>query len=127
MLWHGGLSRPRRPADDPARGKKKVDRRRRLFIRAGVATAIGAVILAYGVGFLFREQQPTSPAPVGSDNPTLMTSQAITPTADFYRVDVNIFPPSVNAGNYLLALRPCEHPDQAFARPDRGDVGGGAV
>src|ERR1017187_8755117 len=32
----------------------KFDRRRRLFIRTGVASAVGAAILVYGVGFLLR-------------------------------------------------------------------------
>ncbi|MGD0638992.1 MAG: hypothetical protein ABSA72_13235, partial [Nitrososphaerales archaeon] len=37
----------------PPKGTK-FDRRRRLFIRAGVASAVGAAILVYGVGFLLR-------------------------------------------------------------------------
>jgi len=87
-------------AAKPPKGKK-FDRRRRLFIQAGVATAVGAAILAYGVGFLLRSTPSAST--VQASVPSL-EAQNITANASFYRVDVNIFPPSVNASTWTLTV-----------------------
>jgi DMSO/TMAO reductase YedYZ molybdopterin-dependent catalytic subunit len=84
----------------PPKGKK-FDRRRRLFIQAGVAAAVGAAILAYGVGFLLRSAPSTSTTPA---SPSAFEAQTITANANFYRVDVNIFPPSVNASTWFLTV-----------------------
>lgn len=81
----------------PPKGKK-FDRRRRVFIQAGVASAVGAALLVYGLGFLIR---PTNTSTVQA-SPSLLESQNITPNAKFYRVDVNIFPPSVSGSTWTL-------------------------
>src|SRR5580692_9895918 len=79
---------------------KKFDRRRRLFIKAGVASAVGAAILVYGVGFLLRPSNHSTT----QANPNSIYAQNITTNADFYRVDVNIFPPSVNSSTWNLKV-----------------------
>jgi DMSO/TMAO reductase YedYZ molybdopterin-dependent catalytic subunit len=84
----------------PPKGKK-FDRRRRLFIQAGVASAVGAAILVYGVGFLLRSSGSTSTVQA---NTSTLLAQDVTANANFYRVDVNIFPPSVNGSNWRLSV-----------------------
>ncbi|MGA2666405.1 MAG: molybdopterin-dependent oxidoreductase, partial [Nitrososphaerales archaeon] len=81
----------------PPKGMK-FDRRRRLFIRAGVASAVGAAILVYGVGFLLRPSNTSTNQP----SPNSLLSQQVTANSNFYRVDVNIFPPSVDSSTYSL-------------------------
>lgn len=83
----------------PPKGMK-FDRRRRLFIQAGVAAAVGAAILAYGVGFLLR---PTDTS-VESVSTQSLTSQGVTTNDKFYRVDINIFAPSVNSSSWSLGV-----------------------
>ncbi len=78
----------------------KFDRRRRLFIRAGVATAVGAAILAYGVTLLLKPSA-TAAAPTA---PSAFLSQDVTPNSHFYRVDVDLFVPSVNASSWNLSV-----------------------
>lgn len=80
---------------------KKFDRRRRLFIQAGVASAVGAAILVYGVGFLLRSTSSTVAPPA---SPSALFAQGITPNNNFYRVDVNIFPPTVNGSTWQLSV-----------------------
>jgi DMSO/TMAO reductase YedYZ molybdopterin-dependent catalytic subunit len=93
-----------KPADDctaavPKNGKK-FDRRRRLFIRAGVATAVGVAILAYGVTLLAKSPV-TNAVPA---TPSAFLSQDVTPNSQFYRVDVDIFVPSVDASSWTLSV-----------------------
>jgi DMSO/TMAO reductase YedYZ molybdopterin-dependent catalytic subunit len=83
----------------PPKGKK-FDRRRRLFIKAGVASAVGAAILVYGVGFLLR---PSNTSTIQA-NPNSLYAQNVTTNANFYRVDVNIFPPNVNSSTWNLKV-----------------------
>jgi DMSO/TMAO reductase YedYZ molybdopterin-dependent catalytic subunit len=83
----------------PPKGTK-FDRRRRLFIRAGVASAVGAAILVYGVGFLLR---PSNTSTVQA-SPNALISQNVTANGNFYRVDVNIFPPSVDSSTWNLKV-----------------------
>ena len=86
-----------RPA---SRRGKKFDRRRRLFIKAGVASAVGAAILVYGVGFLLR---PSNASTVQA-SPNSLYPQNVTSNGNFYRVDVNIFPPTVDSSTWNLKV-----------------------
>ena len=81
------------------RGKKKFDRKRRLVIQAGVATAVAGVLLYYGVGLLFPK-----PGVSRADAVSALQQQEVTPTANFYRVDVNIFPPNVSSSSWTLPV-----------------------
>jgi len=81
------------------RGKKKFDRKRRLVIQAGLATAVAGVLLYYGVGLLFPK-----PGVSRADAVSSLYSQEVTPTGQFYRVDVNIFPPNVSSSSWALPL-----------------------
>ncbi len=107
LTWLNGATPPVNPSDlctVPAakKGKKNkmYSRRRRLFIRNAVAAGVGAAILAYGVSILLKPGPPKGPEAA----PTAFLSQAVTPTSQFYRVDVNIFPPSVNASSWSLSV-----------------------
>ncbi|MDA4121654.1 MAG: molybdopterin-dependent oxidoreductase [Thaumarchaeota archaeon] len=109
LIWLNGATPPVNPSDlctvPAAKGKKSkkgkmYSRRRRLFIRNAVAAGVGAAILAYGVSILLKPGPPKGPATA----PTAFLSQTVTPTGQFYRVDVNIFPPSVNASSWSLAV-----------------------
>ncbi len=86
-------------AVQPPKGQK-FDRRRRLFIKAGVASAVGAAILVYGVGFLLR---PSNGSTVQA-SPNSLYPQNVTSNGNFYRVDVNIFPPTVNSSTWNLKV-----------------------
>ena len=86
----------------PPKGRKKFDRRRRLFIEAGLASAVGAAILVYGVGYLLRPTVASGPgSPVTT---TTLFAQDVTANSSFYRVDVNIFPPSVAGSSWTLKV-----------------------
>ena len=65
-----------------------------------MASAVGAAILVYGVGFLLRPSNHST----NQANPNSIYAQNITTNADFYRVDVNIFPPSVNSSTWNLKV-----------------------
>ncbi len=93
---------PAVPKSSKARKGKKFDRRRRLFIEAGIASAVGAAILIYGVGFLLRPGSSSSP--VTPANPSTLAAQDVTANGDFYRVDVNIFPPVVDGSTWQLSV-----------------------
>jgi DMSO/TMAO reductase YedYZ molybdopterin-dependent catalytic subunit len=81
------------------KGKKKFDRKRRLVIQAGLATAVAGVLLYYGVGLLFPK-----PGVSRADAVSALYSQEVTPTSQFYRVDVNIFPPNVSSSGWTLPV-----------------------
>ena len=88
-------------AASPKKGPK-FDRKRRLFIRAGIATAVGAAILAYGVSLLLKPGATipgTAPAA-----PNAFFSQQVTPNPNFYRVDVDLLAPSVNGSTWNLGV-----------------------
>ncbi len=94
---------PEVPKVVKTKGKgKKFDRRRRLIIQAGLASAVGAAILVYGVGFLLRSSSSSSVTQPA--NPSALFAQNITANSDFYRVDVNIFPPSVDGSTWQLSV-----------------------
>lgn len=79
--------------------KRKFDRKRRLVIEAGLATAVAGVLLYYGVGLLFPKAGVSGAGAVNA-----LYSQEVTATDQFYRVDVNIFPPSVSSGSWTLPV-----------------------
>jgi DMSO/TMAO reductase YedYZ molybdopterin-dependent catalytic subunit len=84
------------------RGKQKFDRKRRIVIQAGVATAIAGVLLYYGVGLLFPK-----PGISRADAVSALYSQEVTevtPADKFYRVDVNVFPPNVSSSSWTLPV-----------------------
>ena len=98
------LTGPAKPTDvcravEPPEGMR-VDRRRRLFIKAGVASAVGVAMLVYGVGYLLRP----SMAPAAKASAESFLQQQVTPNSQFYRVDVNIFPPSVDSTTWVLSV-----------------------
>lgn len=86
-------------AVSPPKGRK-FDRRRRLFIQAGVAAAVGAAILVYGVGFLLR---PPNTSTVQASTGSLL-GQSVTANSNFYRVDIDIFAPSVDSSTWSLQV-----------------------
>jgi DMSO/TMAO reductase YedYZ molybdopterin-dependent catalytic subunit len=92
--------KPLGPASSEGREvKRKFDRKRRIVIRAGVATAVAGVLLYYGVGLLFPKAGISR-----ADAVSAIRAQEVTPTDKFYRVDVNIFPPTVNSGGWKLPV-----------------------
>ncbi len=105
LIWFNSVG-PTKPTElcevtKPPKGKKKFDRRRRLFIQAGVASAVGAAILVYGVGFLLN---PANPAGVTPATPSALFAQNVTTNGNFYRVDVNIFAPTVDGSSWRLQV-----------------------
>jgi len=70
-----------------------------LVIQAGVATAVAGVLLYYGVGLLFPK-----PGISRVDAVSALAQQEVTPTSNFYRVDVNIFPPNVSSSGWTLPV-----------------------
>ena len=78
--------------------KRPYDRKRRLFVASAAGAVLGAVILYYGVGALFSKQTPVS---AGQETSEVLSSQ-VTPNSDFYRVDINIFAPSVDSSTWKL-------------------------
>ena len=100
-LQTGVICEPLKPIGLKGSGgrQKKFDRKRRLVIQAGVATAVAGVLLFYGVGLLFPK-----PGVSRVDAVSALQRQQVTPTANFYRVDVNIFPPNVSSSGWTLPV-----------------------
>jgi DMSO/TMAO reductase YedYZ molybdopterin-dependent catalytic subunit len=82
-------------------GKQLTDKKRRLFIKTGVAAAVGAIIVYYGVGLLFPKVQPRS---VAGEQASILSSK-ITANDQFYRVDVNVLAPVVDSNTWSLNVR----------------------
>jgi len=94
MLQHGLVCIP-----EPGR-RQPFSRKRRLFIKSTIGTATGAIILYYGVGLLLSKQQPQG---VAAEAGSILSAN-LTPNDKFYRVDVNVLAPTVDAGNWGLNL-----------------------
>ena len=92
----------------------KMNRRRRLLIRSAAAAAVASIILFYGLDLFFPSQQtPTSEVVTPPSelkgifaDPMLtqFAASEVTMNERFYRVDVNVSPPAVNADSWKLAL-----------------------
>ena len=98
----GVICEPVEPIGEP---RRKFDRKRRLFIKAGLTTGVAAVLLYFGVNLLFAKPNTVQPNNPGSqDAQSLLRSQEVTPTDRFYRVDVNIFTPAVKVSDWTLRI-----------------------
>lgn len=75
-------------------------RKRRLFIKSAIATAVGATILYYGVGLLFSKGQEGN---ISGEASSILSAK-VTPNDGFYRVDVNVIAPTVDASGWSLNL-----------------------
>ncbi|MDG6915264.1 MAG: sulfite oxidase [Nitrososphaerota archaeon] len=84
------------------KGKPRFDRKRRLLIQAGTATAVAGVLLYYGVGLLLPKAGVSRADAVAALYQQDVTE--VTPVDNFYRVDVNIFPPSVDSATWVLPV-----------------------
>lgn len=91
---------PTPPIFPMQRAKKGFNRKRRLFIKSAIGTAVGAVILYYGIGLLFSKQSPIVPS---NEAAQILASQ-VTPNDQFYRVDINVLAPSVDATTWGMKL-----------------------
>ena len=99
----GVICEPLKPLGRGAGSKgKKFDRKRRIAIQAGLATAVAGVLLYYGVGLLFPKPGVSRVDAVAALEQQEVTE--VTPVDTFYRVDVNIFPPNVDSGSWKLPL-----------------------
>jgi DMSO/TMAO reductase YedYZ molybdopterin-dependent catalytic subunit len=74
-----------------------VDGRRRLFIIVGALAVAAAALGLYSFGLM-------SPGVAGSSDTTEFYSKEVTSTKDFYRVDINIFAPSVQSSTWSLSI-----------------------
>jgi DMSO/TMAO reductase YedYZ molybdopterin-dependent catalytic subunit len=83
------------------RMKGGFNRKRRLFIKSAVGATAAAVILYYGIGLLFSKQQISLST---GQEANQIASEQVTPNSEFYRVDINVFAPSVDASTWSLKL-----------------------
>ncbi len=93
----------------------RMNRRRRLLIRAAAAGAVASIILFYGLDLFFPSSQRTPTSEVVTPpsetkgifaDPMLAPFVASEVTANdrFYRVDVNVSPPSVDVNAWKLTV-----------------------
>jgi DMSO/TMAO reductase YedYZ molybdopterin-dependent catalytic subunit len=101
--------------------KTEIDYKKRLLLRAGIASAVALPILYFGLGNILspREVQRQSPSlllsqlqkskskPLGFEDSRLspLLESEITPTDLFYRIDKNAIVPVVNAQAWKLTLK----------------------
>jgi DMSO/TMAO reductase YedYZ molybdopterin-dependent catalytic subunit len=118
--------RARLPSRKPASEKAaettpEIDYKKRVFLRAGIATIIAIPILFLGLNRLFPTQEvqippPTSPSllppqsrskPLGFEDPRLapLLESEVTPTYLFYRIDINPIVPEVDATSWTLTVK----------------------
>lgn len=75
-------------------------RKRRLVIKSGIAAVVAGTLLAYGLEVLLpRQSQLSVPATVSA-----LYNQEVTQNDMFYRVDIAIFVPEVNANQWTLSI-----------------------
>jgi DMSO/TMAO reductase YedYZ molybdopterin-dependent catalytic subunit len=100
----GGMNLSPKPLAMPLvpmeRAKGRFSRKRRLFIESAVGAAAGAVILYYGIGLLFPKRAPLLPSVEAAQ----VLATQVTPNDQFYRVDINVFAPSVDLNSWSLKL-----------------------
>jgi DMSO/TMAO reductase YedYZ molybdopterin-dependent catalytic subunit len=93
----------------------RIDRRRRLLIRAAAAGAVASIILFYGLDLFFPSSQQTPTSEVVTPpsetrgifaDPMLASFVASEVTANerFYKVDVNVTPPAVDVDTWKLSV-----------------------
>ena len=100
--------------------KTEIDYKKRLLLRAGIASAVALPILYFGLNSLLlpkKEVQQLSPSlsallrskpkPPGFEDPRLrpLLESEITPTDLFYRIDKNPIVPEVNAQTWNLTMK----------------------
>jgi DMSO/TMAO reductase YedYZ molybdopterin-dependent catalytic subunit len=99
--------------------KDDVDYKKRILLRAGIASAVALPILYYGLDSLLLPkktlQQPSAylsllksrPPPSGFEDPRIrpLLDSEITPTELFYRIDKNPVVPVVNAQDWKLTVK----------------------
>jgi DMSO/TMAO reductase YedYZ molybdopterin-dependent catalytic subunit len=97
----------------------EVDEKKRLLLKAGIASAVTIPLLYIGLNNLLfprevsqsrlrLESELTSkPRPVGFEDPrlTALLASEITPTDLFYRVDINPVPPTVDVNSWKLIVK----------------------
>lgn len=92
--------------------------KRRVFIKRGATAAAAFAILAVGLSILFNQQKPSTsslklpPAPVGQltglfadERLSRIVSSEVTPNSEFYKVQIDIFDPTVDANTWKLRLK----------------------
>lgn len=98
---------------------EEIDYKKRLFLRAGIASAVALPILYYGLNTLLLPKKAVQqsaylsqllksrPKALGFQDPRLapLLESEITPTDLFYRIDKNAVVPSVNAQTWNLTMK----------------------
>jgi DMSO/TMAO reductase YedYZ molybdopterin-dependent catalytic subunit len=108
------------PKKKDVTGKAEIDYKKRLLLRASIASAVALPILYFGLNSLLvprKEIQQLTPSlsallrskpkPPGFDAPSLrsLLESEITPTDLFYRIDKNPIVPDVNAQTWTLTMK----------------------
>ena len=98
---------------------EEIDYKKRLFLKAGIASAVALPILYYGLNTLLLPKKAVQqsaylsqllrsrPKALGFQDPRLapLLESEITPTDLFYRIDKNAVVPSVNAQTWNLTMK----------------------
>jgi DMSO/TMAO reductase YedYZ molybdopterin-dependent catalytic subunit len=98
---------------------EEIDYKKRLFLKAGIASAVALPILYYGLNTLLLPKKAVQqsaylyqllrsrPKTLGFQDPRLapLLESEITPTDLFYRIDKNAVVPSVNAQTWNLTMK----------------------
>jgi DMSO/TMAO reductase YedYZ molybdopterin-dependent catalytic subunit len=107
------------PTNTPSTSIPEIDEKKRLLLKAGIASAVTIPLLYIGLSNLLfprevsqsrlpLESELTSkPRPVGFEDPrlTALLASEITPTDLFYRVDINPVPPTVDVNSWKLIVK----------------------
>ena len=103
----------------PTTSMPEIDEKKRLLLKAGIASAVTIPLLYLGLNNLLfprevsqsrlpLESELTSkPRPVGFEDPrlTALLASEITSTDLFYRVDINPIPPTVDVNSWKLIVK----------------------